>query len=51
MKKRIRKLESQNEFWRGVRSCAMWAGGTLIGTAAFIYYLLEIIKSVKELGC
>lgn len=46
--KRMRRLERENLFWKGVKACAMWIGGTLLGTAAFFYYVLEIIDRLAD---
>lgn len=41
----MRRIERDKDYWRGVKACALWLGGTALGSAAFIYYVLEIVKS------
>lgn len=45
--KRMRKMERESQFWKGVKACAVWLGGTLLGTAAFLYYVLEIVEKLR----
>ena len=45
--KRMRKMERESQFWKGVKACAVWLGGTLLGTAAFLYNVLEIVEKLR----
>lgn len=43
----MRRLEQNDSFWSGVKSCIQWIGGVLVGGSMFFYYLLEILEHLK----
>ena len=44
----MRRLERDNQYWRGVKACALWIGGALLGGAAFAYYVIEIVEKIRR---